>query len=358
MKIAILDFKYNGHHQLYAKSILNTSKNIAHFIGHSFLAKADPLFNSLHTTTAETELSFLKKIKLLKSHLKKHEEVALVICLEADQISKFAIFYLLFGKEPKLESAKIGGIWFRSNFLYRKGNIAAVRRGIILHFLTKWAKYGNLLFLDDKLAAIVGQRVGKPKETLWCPEPFGAGILSLKKNHYGSPIRILMAGCHEERKGTYWALCCIAETRLKVPISLHIIGEIRDQRILGAIEACKTRGIQLEVESGFVSNDVYKNAFKKADIILLPYRDFGGSSGVLVEAAQYQRPVLATDFGSIGRIVKQCNCGRVFRQSSATSFINVLNDMLTGTSSEYEYKKVLKRCSSGGLIRLTSPKHD
>ncbi len=55
--------------------------------------------------------------------------------------------------------------------------------------------------------------------------------------------------------------------------------------------------------------DLYLRA---CDWILLPYRKHDGSSGLLAGAACAQRPVIASDYGVIGRRVKESNLGLVY----------------------------------------------
>jgi hypothetical protein len=43
--------------------------------------------------------------------------------------------------------------------------------------------------------------------------------------------------------------------------------------------------------------------FSSADVVWIYYRDQLGSSGVLVRAGQYSKPVIVSDLGLVGRIV-------------------------------------------------------
>jgi len=67
--------------------------------------------------------------------------------------------------------------------------------------------------------------------------------------------------------------------------------------------------------------DVYIRA---VDWVLLPYRGHEGSSGVLAAAAAAQRPVIAADFGLIGRNVRRAGLGLLFEHRSVASLADAL----------------------------------
>ena len=95
----------------------------------------------------------------------------------------------------------------------------------------------------------------------------------------------------------------------------------------------------------------YDAAFKQCSIVMLPYCDFGGSSGVLIEAAQYQKPVIATNYGTLGRIVRSSKWGDTFKAGDLKSFhASVIRTIIHLPVSNAGFLKILNRCSSKAFI--------
>ena len=77
---------------------------------------------------------------------------------------------------------------------------------------------------------------------------------------------------------------------------------------------------------GFVSESDFIEYFSAADVVLLPYRKFRFSSGILVNAMNAGRPVLASNYGMIGKTVMETPSSRCFKDSSISSLAKVLVD--------------------------------
>ena len=75
---------------------------------------------------------------------------------------------------------------------------------------------------------------------------------------------------------------------------------------------------------GFVSESDFIEYFSAADVILLPYRKFRFSSGILVNALNTGRPVVASNYGMIGKTVIETSSCRCFKDSSISSLSKAL----------------------------------
>jgi len=70
----------------------------------------------------------------------------------------------------------------------------------------------------------------------------------------------------------------------------------------------------------YIPEEDVKYYFLSADIVILPYRKvFKGTSGIFQNAAAAGRPVIATDVGEIGRIVKENSLGIVVEPESPSA---------------------------------------
>lgn len=77
----------------------------------------------------------------------------------------------------------------------------------------------------------------------------------------------------------------------------------------------------------YVKEDELALCYAAADWVLLPYRDQKESSGVLIHAAANRRPVIASDFGWIGRQVRQYDLGRLFTHLDVSSLRALLEEV-------------------------------
>ena len=78
---------------------------------------------------------------------------------------------------------------------------------------------------------------------------------------------------------------------------------------------------------GFVPESDFIEYFSAADIILIPYRKFRFSSGILVNALNVGRPVLASNYGLIGKTVMKTASSNCFKHRSVSSLSKALVDL-------------------------------
>ena len=172
MNICIVDFAHQGHHRFYIQQIVDLPC-VTGFVGHEDLAK---LFGERQETMAMTTVNKVPrkqsdKIRVIKQHLDTHPSPDEFFLMFADQLSSILLRCAISGR-ASIAGVPVGGIWFRSNFLYRKGLLAFVKRSISIHLLTTWSRSRQRLFyLDDLLAREVALRCGVDEDFFWCREP-------------------------------------------------------------------------------------------------------------------------------------------------------------------------------------------
>ena len=345
----LVDFLSGGHHNFYLETALK-AKGTSGFVGSEELGYSEKLLDSLSLVYPVSKTnSCLRRYKILYGASRNLKEDHSFFCLEADQLTTIAFICLLLGREPAIRGTRIGGIWFRSNFLYRKGIVAELKKRILLSLLAKWSSRSGLKYLDDHLAAIIELKLGKQPGSLWCREPYSTTKRAEAKDQLSKQANLLFAGAHAPRKGTAWAVDTIACSYIDPSeISIHIIGEILDDAVIPAVEKARTRGFSVTLNDQFVTSEEYRAAFKDADIVMLPYQDFGGSSGVLIEAAQFQRPFIATNRGTIGRIAGGASATNTFSECSHSEFISSVQQTLASYSKSdwvSRFDAILARCS-------------
>lgn len=84
-----------------------------------------------------------------------------------------------------------------------------------------------------------------------------------------------------------------------------------------------------KVVDGFVSEADFIEYFAATDWILLPYRSFRFSSGILSNAIAAGKPVIAADHGLIARMVRDQSLGYLFRHRSRSGLKRAIGRALT-----------------------------
>lgn len=78
-----------------------------------------------------------------------------------------------------------------------------------------------------------------------------------------------------------------------------------------------------------LSEEEFSAAILAGDVILLPYRSsFNGASGPLVNAAVHGRPVIGSDYGSLGDMIKTYSLGKTFLCDDAASLASAITDYI------------------------------
>jgi glycosyltransferase involved in cell wall biosynthesis len=81
--------------------------------------------------------------------------------------------------------------------------------------------------------------------------------------------------------------------------------------------------------------------FKMADIILAPYQHHVGMSGILLQAASAGKPVLSSNFGLMGEMVKKYCLGLAIDSSKTSEIAVGLCKLLTDESVlQYDIEKM------------------
>lgn len=103
------------------------------------------------------------------------------------------------------------------------------------------------------------------------------------------------------------------------------------------LQTCSNRPAQIITRYGFISQQAVAEYFQLADVVLAPYQKHIGMSGILLQAAAAQKPVLSSDYGLMGEIVRAYQLGLAvdstqpselkaalirFLESSPNSFFN------------------------------------
>jgi len=150
----------------------------------------------------------------------------------------------------------------------------------------------------------------------------------------GRRISVLF-GSLEERKGVFELLQALSHlaplpaSRLAVVIVGRVYDALRPTLLNAISQARSTSPAQIVFSETFLPEPDLVNLIAASDLVLAPYRDHIGSSGVVLRAAAAGRPVLAPNVGLMGREVRLNRLGVTVDTSDPEDIARGLAD--TGT---------------------------
>lgn len=227
-------------------------------------------------------------------------------------------------------ACSFSGIYFRPTFHYpslsnylpsRKSRWQQWREKFILKRVLRHAQLQTLFCLDP-LAITHINNLHSQSKAVHLPDPVALPpdnlpLTNCKQNWQIDEKRqvFLLFGALTGRKGIYQLLDAIALLPIELcrQICLLLVGEANptDKALIEAKVAtvCQAKPVQIVTQYEFVPEAKVQEYFQLADVVLAPYQRHVGMSGILLLAAAAQKPVLTSNYGLMGEIVRQYSLG-------------------------------------------------
>jgi len=225
---------------------------------------------------------------------------------------------------------KLSGILFRPTMHYDK--LFENQQLDFGDLIRKWQKKTILhramrnnsittLFLLDPYAVDIIQGISQNVKVVHLPEPFllpevSNEILWEKLYVDAGRMTFLLFGALSERKGIFSILSAIEllQEKISSKVCVLFVGTLdakdRDEFYYKLSRVRKISKIQVIYYDRFITDTQVFELFKKVDVVLVTYtRDYVGSSGILIWAAKALKPVIATKYGMVGKLVKERGFG-------------------------------------------------
>lgn len=222
-------------------------------------------------------------------------------------------------------------IYFRPSFHYEqcfkyslswKGRLQQTREKVTLNRVLAHPKLKTLFCLDSFAIEAITD-INFEANVIYLPDPVPITCqpktkLNTLRQQLGieSHRRVfLMFGALTGRKGIYQLLDAIAQLTPQQckQMCVLFIGEAnsRDRdRMEHTIQTlCNTKPIQIIRHYEFVPDDDIPAYFQLANVALAPYQKHVGMSGIVQFAAMTQTPVLSSDYGLMGELVRRYRLG-------------------------------------------------
>lgn len=94
------------------------------------------------------------------------------------------------------------------------------------------------------------------------------------------------------------------------------------------VQVCRDRPVQIIEQYEFVSQQAVQDFFQLADVVLAPYQKHVGMSGILLQAAAAQKPVISADYGLMGELVRRYQLGLAVDSTQPIELMKALSRFL------------------------------
>lgn len=227
----------------------------------------------------------------------------------------------------------VAGIFFRPVFHYEDWGhppnnsgekLQEWRKRLLIRWVVRRQSLKTLFCLDPFVVPTLNQWAGRPIAT-YLPDPVeiypttATDVAALRHQLGIEPTRrvLLVFGQLDERKGLFTLIDALKRLTPDQQANwcLLLVGPV-DDSIAPALEITlamliSQTAVQVVQHHSFVPEQDIQPYFTLSDVISTLYQRHIGMSAVLVRAAATGKPVLSSDYGLVGQLVKTRRLGRV-----------------------------------------------
>ena len=189
----------------------------------------------------------------------------------------------------------------------------------------------SVLSLDPLFPDYARRRYRGGEKVKTLPEPFSTPRSQEPAEQSSDRITFVLFGTISHRKGLIETIDALMElspqeaSRVRLVVAGRIQGDLRTQaerRVQALVHHQPT--IEVDLRVGFVPDDELVNLIRSSHVVLAPYRRHVGSSGILVWAAHYRRPVISQSYGLMGILVRRYRLGLVCNPADTNALANCI----------------------------------
>jgi glycosyltransferase involved in cell wall biosynthesis len=385
-KLMLFDLSINGHHPIYIKHLIQWWGK--HQLPIDLDIVVSPKFIKHHTDVIELATKYnhcsIQFIPILEQEendfksrnlgpvqrMQRSFQEWQLLCRYAVKLKSDHCLILYFDpyQIPLIVAERspcpISGIYFRPTFHYqnftqsrltRRDRIQQVREKLLLRQVFRNPQLKTLFSLDP-FAVKYLKKIKKQVQISSLPDPIvetfvsPIQVLQLRERLGIQENRkiALLFGALNGRKGIYEILDALMDLPSQVHSSLCLVlaGQVnlKDYERLTAkiVEIHSICTVQIISQFKFLVESEVPIYFKMADIILAPYQHHVGMSGILLQAASAGKPVLSSNFGLMGEMVKKYCLGLAIDSSKTSEIAAGLCKLLTdGSVQQYDIEKMI-----------------
>jgi glycosyltransferase involved in cell wall biosynthesis len=273
--------------------------------------------------------SHFRQALAIRRFRRENPEIKRVVCMFLDDLYRELWLLAMVGCGNRAWLSGLGGVLFGNSKFHAassslRAKIKLRAQAWLLRWLAAATRTGKVLVHDDAFRAYLCAKGIPLRQLSFVPEPVNLREPS-RPNGMVLPqsekLTLGFFGAHAPHKGTVWALRALASSGL--PVRAVVSGSYGDDPEL--LETCRAIAPEFEIitllrEKG-VSEPEMLWMLAQVDVVVIPYRQFYGSSNILVHALRFGKRLLVTDSGVVGGRVRQLQCGAGFPEGDANAFV-------------------------------------
>ena len=262
----------------------------------------------------------------------------------------------------KSSPCPFSGIYFRPTFHYRyfpgyqwsgKDKLQQIREQLTLSRILQHPKLKTLFCLDPFAIKHIEQFSSRAK-VVYLPDPVeidgsdNPHVERIKTNLDIEPHRqvFLLFGALDGRKGIYQLLEAVSllPDELCQQFCLLLVGgtnAIEQAQIEAQVKViCQHKPVQIIQRYQFIPEANVTAYFQLADLVLAPYQKHAGMSGILLLAAAAGKPVLSSNYGLMGEMVRNYQLGYTIDSTIPDEIAKGLTHYLLSSASSGDRVKM------------------
>ena len=269
---------------------------------------------------------------------------------EFDEIASYLLRRAAFGIfPPPALQGRLSGVYFRPRFLtdpFRPLGNMIKAAGFRRLSQNRWFKH--LYFMDEYLFSTLKNERGAD-QFHFLPDPW-SGDFSGSAGSARAALAIpsdkfvfLHYGIGSRRKGLHLALDAMETLRTQTKPFLLCAGSINyDRKLLQRIAVIENNG-SARLLNRYISDAEERLCFCAADVVLLPYIQHYGSSGILSRAAAAGKMVIASDEGLLAKRVRDHHLGLLFHRQNKNELHKRMQAVSILNPAELDHFRMMSR---------------
>ena len=372
MRTLIFEYNYGGHFIEYIKHLINYANK---YIADSIIDIVIPYQYNKHIITDEFKISsninihYLTEDDIENCNSKSNEVISsrkrckvlrkYIKSLGSDNVLTLWATPYLFGLLDLLPS----NIRFHSiEYIIPQWRSSPTFKNKITdtfkYFIFSTSKnIKSLYLLNDNFTPSTYNRQYHTSKFKFLPDPIEKIEFTEYQKRDSKKIVLLHAGSLKNEKGTFDIIECIKHLNPTVRNKFRLIicgkgaTQTINEKVCNEIKNISSL-IEIEFYNDFVDSDFFESLYDFCDFVLIPYHNSYQSSGNLGHAACYNKPVIGSNSGLLGELIKTYNLGITLKNTTASALEDILIELSQNNTVTVDGKNYVSRCSPQEFAKI------